>query len=126
VFLKINLNAVAFDGWQDWPFLDIADQEVRPEEGAALRPKNKKGTGFLNGQKPAPELIQNENFNANWMTRGPALEDVILPNVPGTRTLLLGGAKFTVLKTLKNSVRNSSFVFSLTGTNLMRLKSTLR
>src|SRR3970282_494408 len=50
----------------------------------------------------------------------------MLPNVPGTKTLLLGFKKFTVLKRLKNSARNSNLVASVTGMNLTTLKSMLR
>ena len=42
---------------------------------------------------------------------------VLVPSVADTSTLLLGIAKFTRSKVLKNSVRNSILAASFTGTN---------
>src|SRR6185369_11632628 len=61
---------------------------------------------------------QKFNFNANWITRGPALVDVIRPNVEGTAMLLFGFAKLAQLKMLKNSVRNSPRTLSVIGLKL--------
>ena len=56
------------------------------------------------------------------MMRGPELVVEIAPTL-GSSTLLFGFEKFTQLKMLKNSERNSNRVPSVTGKYLTMLKS---
>src|SRR5205085_11556356 len=68
-------------------------------------------------------IYQKLSLNANWMTRGPALIEVMRPKVEGTAMLAFGLAKLAQLKRLKNSVRNSPRTFSRSGMNLITEKS---
>src|SRR5437868_7114876 len=68
-------------------------------------------------------IYQKLSLNANWMTRGPALVEVMRPKVEGTATFAFGLAKLVQLNKLKNSVRNSPRMFSRSGMNLTTEKS---
>src|SRR5579871_331030 len=68
---------------------------------------------------------QNSNLKANCITRGLPVVALIPPKAE-LETLPEGLAKFTMLKMLKNSARNSPFSRSAIGMCLFTEKSTLR
>ena len=107
------------EGWSNQP--NLSDLQAtplvrrgytnsRPQRDILRRHCGEGKLGF-----PSPLHVfkpQNANFKPNWISRGLFRRELTTPKLPAPKAVP-GAANWGRLKRLKNSVRNSRFMFSL-------------
>lgn len=92
------------------PLVGRGNTNSRPQRDILRRHCGEGKLGF-----PSPLHVfkpQNANFKPNWISRGLFRRELTTPKLPAPKAVP-GAANWGRLKRLKNSVRNSRFMFSL-------------